>query len=391
MSWPRGRRGQIVIPALLIFPTLMLFVYLIYETAKLSREKIRHQFAMDAAAFVEMTNYSDFLNRTAYVNGAFPMRIFEEGYYDFYAECEGKATNGTCNRKTYAKLLFDNSAFPDLDGAYIDPKQQPVSSITGGQWKIEYGGPYAAEKNANPPQLDRVDQGDNNQNYELFTEDNADYYWHPYDLATEIYKLYVQIYSLLGSVEDAQFQVLTRLTTGGGVPHSFLQKSYWLNTGDPVGDAVALSHSFDTALGDFNHSVHPACLQVLDYWGNKHLNGGIQPYVPQKTIPPGVLMTPQNGIAGTGCQSSDNGPGQGLFQIEYLDQPMADTLKKGLTLEMPWSIPSSNFFNIDFNALMAQSYPNRELHTTISVIGDPNNSPSVWPDPTPKFQVRQFP
>ena len=47
----RSRRGQIVIPAMLMFPTLFLFVYLIYETAKLSREKIRHQFAIDAAAF----------------------------------------------------------------------------------------------------------------------------------------------------------------------------------------------------------------------------------------------------------------------------------------------------------------------------------------------------
>src|ERR1035437_1447444 len=116
----RSRRGQIVIPAMLMFPTLFLFVYLIYETAKVSRGKIRHQFAMDAAAFVEMTNYSDFLNRTAYVNGAFPMRIFNEGYWDFKADCEGRAMNGTCDQKSYATLLFNNGAYPYVDGAYID-------------------------------------------------------------------------------------------------------------------------------------------------------------------------------------------------------------------------------------------------------------------------------
>src|SRR3954469_8667618 len=114
----RSRRGQIVIPAMLLFPTLFLFVYLIYETAKLSREKIRHQFAMDAAVFVEMTNYSDFLNRTAYVNGAFPMRIFEEGYHDFPAECEGKMAG--CKKESYATMLFNNGAFPHLDGVYAD-------------------------------------------------------------------------------------------------------------------------------------------------------------------------------------------------------------------------------------------------------------------------------
>jgi hypothetical protein len=377
----RSRAGQIVIPAMLMFPTLFLFVYLIYETAKLSREKIRHQFAMDAAAFVEMTNYSDFLNRTAYVNGAFPMRIFEEGYWDFKAECEGKVQN--CSQKTYASILFANGAFPHVGGSYQDG-HKPETTLTTGKWDIEYGGAYT-KKNQNPPDLSPAPSNDGSAYYELFSLDDADHYWHPYDLATEIYKLYVQIYGLLGSVESAQFQVLKRLTKGS-TPHSFMQKSYWLNTGDPIGDATALATAFDLKLGDFEHAVHANCLQKLDYWGNKHLNGGIQPYVPQKTTPDVDLTA----SGGAGCQSTDNGNG-GLFQIESLDDSMVTTLKKGLTIEIPWSIPGKNFFNVPLDAMMTQAFPGRELHTTISVIGDPANKPSVWPDPTPKFQVRQFP
>src|SRR6185312_10841620 len=117
----------------------------------------------------------------------------------------------------------------------------------------------------------------------------------------------------------------------------------------------------------------------------------IQPYVPQKTTPD-VDLTAQGGA---GCQSSDNGNG-GLFQIESVDPGMINpngtgTLQKGLTIEIPWSIPGNNFFHVPFDTLMNQAYPGKELHTTISVIGDPANKPSVWPDPTPKFQVRQFP
>src|SRR6185312_5166651 len=108
----RSRAGQIFIPAMLMFPTLFLFVYLIYETAKLSREKIRHQFALDAAAFVEMTNYSDFLNRTAYVNGA----------------------------------------FPHVGGAYQDG-HKPETTLSGGQWNIEYEPGRFGGKNSNPPDL----------------------------------------------------------------------------------------------------------------------------------------------------------------------------------------------------------------------------------------------
>ena len=376
----RSRAGQIVIPAMLIFPTLFLFVYLIYETAKLSREKIRHQFAMDAAAFVEMTNYSDFLNRTAYVNGAFPMRIFEEGYWDFPADCEGKVPN--CGKKTYASLLYENGAFPHVGGAYADG-HTPESTLPNGKWAIEYGG-NGVGRNSNPPDLTPIPTS-NTPQFALFTEDDAVHYWHTWELATDIYKLYVQIYSLLGSVEDAQYQVLTRLTTGGSVPHSFMQKSYWLNTGDPVGDASVLATSFDLALGDFPHAVHANCLKRLDYWGNKHLNGGIQPYVP-------LHVDGGNGVdltasGGAGCTSV----GGGLFQIESLDDGMAKTLKGGLSIQMPWSIPTKNFFNIDFSQMMSAKYPGRELHTTISLIGDPSNQPSVWPDPTPKFQVREFP
>ena len=385
MRFFRSRGGQIVIPALLMFPTLFLFVYLIYETAKLSREKIKHQFAMDAAAFVEMTNYSDFLNRTAYVNGAFPMRIFEEGYYDFKAECEGKVAN--CTQMTYAYILFQNGAFPHVNGTYPAGSHTPEgqSYFTPlGSWNIEYGGTrqFLTEATWPPPPQPTSNDGP----WDLFTLENADNYWHPYDLATEIYKLYVQIYSLLGSVEDAQFQVLQRLTTQG-TPHSFMQKSYWLNTNDPVGDAAGLAANFSAAIGNFNTSVAPYCQQKLVYWGNKHLNGGIQPYVPQKTTPPVDLTA----SGGAGCSSADNGPGGGLFQVEYADPNEIKLLNKGLVLQMNWSIPSQNYFNINFPALMAQQFPQGTLHTTISLMGDPANQPAVWPDPTPKFQVRQFP
>src|SRR5438128_493857 len=80
--WRLDQRGQLVIPALFVIPSLVLFIYLIYETAKLSAEKIKHQFALDTAVFVEMANYSDFLNRTAYVNGPFPARVCYEAFND---------------------------------------------------------------------------------------------------------------------------------------------------------------------------------------------------------------------------------------------------------------------------------------------------------------------
>ena len=87
----RDRRGQLAIPALVILPSLFLFVYLLVDTARLSRDKIRRQLALDAGASQEIALYSDLLNRLAYINGPFPDRVFKEltvssvRYYQDYA------------------------------------------------------------------------------------------------------------------------------------------------------------------------------------------------------------------------------------------------------------------------------------------------------------------
>lgn len=349
---------------MLLFPTLFLFVYLIYETAKLSREKIRHQFAMDAAAFVEATNYSDFLNRTAYVNGAFPMRIFEQGYDDFPAECEGKVEH--CDKITYAEILYQNGIFPRSQSgkkSYSDEDR----------WDIAYGG-KGANKNSNNPTIDDP--------VVLFSMDNANKFWHPWDLATEVYKLYVQVFSLLGSVEDAQWQVLDRLANKS--KHSFLQKSYWLNTGDPASYGTDLANEFDVQMGNFKGTPH--CVHKLIYHGNKHMGGtGIQQYRVFGTDPPVDLPD------SPGCS------GGGLFQLETVDDSIINKLRTrngsdypGLSLSLRWQIPGKNYFNVDFGN-MPQHFRrgSPELHTTVSIGVD--SKAAVWPDPTPKFQVREFP
>lgn len=383
----RSRGGQIVIPAMLIFPTLFLFVYLIYETAKLSREKIRHQFAIDSAAFVEMTNYSDFLNRSAYVNGAFPMRIFEEGYDGFNDDCAGPPDkHDPCPpiadyppSASYADVLYKNGAFPRSQSG----KHSYSNEVS---WDIEYSEPRQTDLTNKSPH-EPSDQNDSH-GFLLFTLQDANWFWHPKSLADEIFKLYVQIYSLLGSVEDAQFSVLKRLSAD----HSFMKKSYWLNTGDPIGDAGTLAHNFDVALGNFTSPsvVSGVCQHTTFYWGNVHGGGGgIQPYIPSYTNP--VVKLPDT--APSLCTAG------GLFQITWVDPAVVKKLSQktggdypGVLLFMNWAIPPKNYWNIDFPTIMAQRFPQGSLRTTIA-LGDPSNGnkPAVWPDPTPKFQVRQYP
>ncbi|MDE2292722.1 MAG: Tad domain-containing protein [Elusimicrobia bacterium] len=375
-----GRRGQIAIPALFILPSLFLFVYLIFETAKLSREKIRHQFALDSAAFIEMTNYSDFLNRSAYVNGAFPQRIFYEGFYN---TCIQKKNNtqgdcGTAGDRLY-NILYKNGAYPRTDQA---PPDQPLDDLPA--WFLQFGGDGAA-KNGGPPDM-------GSGLLRLITMQNALDYWLSWDDAQDIYKLYVQIYELLGSVEDAQTSVFKRLTTD----HNFFRKSYWLNTNDPIDQAdegAAYFPGGSAAVGSFDPK--PFCIQQIDIVGNKPTNNPFQPYV---QFEPATPVQMPSTIAN--CQ-----PNSGLFQVEWIKQNELDEMhgshapgsRFGLTLPgypvfQNWGrgVVDHNYFNVNFMNTVscpgAVSANGPCVHATISLSGG-----MLWPNPTPKFQTRLYP
>lgn len=376
----RSRRGQLVIPAMLIFPTLMLFVYLIYETAKLSREKIRHQFALDAAAFVELTNYSDFLNRTAYVNGAFPMRIFDEGFRDTKIDCDQKAD---CQGpKSLWDILYENGAFPRSASGKRTFENEEV-------WDIQYypgsnqEGTQVGSKNDTPPDMDNAEQNKNGtgQAFHILTEHNANHFWINWDDANQVFKLYVQIYQLLGAVEDAQYSVLKRLASD----HSFLKKSYWLNTGDAVAAGDGAAAAFEAAMGTFKAT--PYCHQKFMFYGNRPTGSAFQPW---QVWAPEAAVSPPSPMSGCG----------GLFQLMWVEPSIIKKLKEpnsgnnypGLGISLKWAVPGKNYWNVDFTQPPHNNAFNNfapEIHTTVSLgVG---SRASVWPNPTPKFQVRQYP
>ncbi len=384
----RNRRGQLVIPTLFIFPSFMLFVFLIFETAKLSREKIRHQFAVDAAAFVEMTNYSDFLNRTAYVNGAFPFRIFEEGFSDVPIDCDKK--NVCPVPAVPSKMLHDifymNGAYPRTAGSNMDLDESE-------EWVIRYGGTGDANgngKNSSPPNM----QGSEGKPgvFSIIPQSlpggkpepwhgeggGAREWWINWDDANRIFKLYVQIWQLLGSVEEAQHSVLERLTK----KHNFFKKSYWLNTGDPVATAELGAQTFKMAASSFKAQAY--CHQKVMFYGNKPTGSTFQPW--KEWGPSAPIATPY-------YDKCARGPG--LFQIMWVDgvknmRKPSGSPYPGYSITQPWTAPK-NYFDHNFNeGVPGLNYRKPEVHATVSC-GVNNPDAAVWPNPTPKFQVRLYP
>ena len=71
----QARRAQLLLPAVLLLPLFVLVIYLLVEVTKVSIAKVRHQFALDNAAYTQMTTVSVFLNAVGLLNGPLPYRV----------------------------------------------------------------------------------------------------------------------------------------------------------------------------------------------------------------------------------------------------------------------------------------------------------------------------
>jgi len=387
---PAARAGQILIPSLLVIPSLLLFVYLLFETTKLSREKIRQQFAVDSAAFIQMGDYTNLLNRTAYVNGAFPYRIFKEAF-----DCPG--ADGSNMPFHYAKdpggpqticsyqILFEAGAYPrDKNDVY---GTEPVSLDDSKRWEIAFDPTGRPDFVKNPsaqikqPLLDLVTPA---QILKILV---------PWTSSIGYFNFYYQVYSLLGTVEKSQWTVFSRLTES----FNFFRKSYYLNANTPDcvsnpdacgEDGIASSGGFKLNRLEENRSFFMHYVHDIAYRGRfddpaDQFDFGMSIGV---TNPP-IDMTKYNP--------------DGLFQLATVDKDKLKTFGDGLHVYQGWDAPG-NYFKVDFNkkdsgcvggsarpcvhSMVTTQCPGFRKHNSFT---EDNNC--VWPDPTPKYQTRLYP
>lgn len=369
-----ARGGQILLPSLLVIPTLLLFVYLLYETTKISRAKIQHQFATDSAAFIQMTDYVNLFNRTAYVNGAFPYRIFKEAY-ECPPESPMQMSSGSGEKCPY-DMLFEAGAIPksrdDVSGA------QPDSMDKSHKWEIAFSETARPEFKDNPS--GRIDT----PVFHLITMDQGTKIMLEWGSGVGYYKFYSQVYSLLGTVEESQYTVFERLTDG----FSFFKKSYFLNSGAcEASDAQNCGAAGLSSAGGFeankirrDDNFHMHFIQKILFYAKVFTGSSLPPYYLGKTNPPMDMTTMDP---------------RGLFQLATVESGPLKTYGEGLDVFQPWTAPE-NFFGIKFNTQKFEGCPQQGpcVHAKIAaqcpqLKTDGNNC--VWPNPTPKYQTRLYP
>jgi hypothetical protein len=272
-------------------------------------------------------------------------------------------------------MLYAAGAFPkwknDVKG------QQPTSMDGSGKWEIEFD-PTARPEFATNPTSPVI-----NPLFTLITKDQG---WHiMIDFKTEatgIYKFYAQVYSLLGSVEESQWEVFDRLTDG----FNFFRKSYYLNANTPdcVNSPQACGEEGLRSAGGFyqnklvrDHSFLMHYILKLDFWAK----------IPTGSFPNIYdLGHPNTPIDMTTMDS------HGLFQLATVPDDVLKTLGNGLDVYQGWDAPS-NYFSVNFNAIARCSGMTRPcVHSLITTQCPqmPGNN-CVWPAPTPKYQTRLYP
>jgi len=262
---------------------------LVVETGKLSREKIRQQFAVDAAATLEMNQYTDLFNRLAYINGVFPQRIFRGGM--------GTAGNSG---------LYPASSRP------LDENDKV--------WPIRFGAGREYANVPDPPQDFGI--------LHMYTDSARGV---AIEKANKVAFNYISVYRWLGDVATAQKLIFERAVAKD---HALLRKSLWMNlrrendnTKCSVGPTECGEEAAE-AFSDINIRMHYVS-------GFKHC--------PVTMVIDGKSYTG----ALTGAFQFD---GSGLFQLATVESDQMAAYDTGFVVKRHWT-PESNYFNLDLKSL----------------------------------------
>ena len=337
-------------PAIFLLAPLFLFVVLIYEETRLSRDKIRQQFAIDLAAAEEMEQYTGVLNRLAYVNGVFPDRIFREIYGNnwaaYYAAGVIPAAPGGVNASSPIWPIqyggggygggrdWANVPEPPADLGYLHLNPANSSNIR-----------HEGDPNANPTlvTLSQVNSGGSIDGSTLTT----------LEAAQTVALGFIQVYQWLGDVAAAEKLVFEQSILAN---HPLLREGLLLNLmdgcpGGPSGCGVEAANDFQRILISEHTLAGFKYCAVL-------VNMGGQVY---------------NGVMSGAFSFGFNG----LWQLSTVSRSDLAMLKQGFVVTEHWT-PSRNYFQV--------TWPDVYVRTLVSTSGG-----SVWPNTTPKYATHSAP
>ncbi len=372
MNWPHtvqhtlhNRRAQLLLPAVLLLPLFVLVIYLLVETTKVSIAKVRHQFALDNAAYTQMTTVSLFLNAVGLLNGPLPYRVLVT-YDTKLKQVEGRELpdylKARQNNLTVYDLFFKAGAVPtiapDYEWGHNDP---PAPAST--DWGVHYAQYENMAEEYNREGWEKetpASLGD--EEVVVMNEDIVKtHYIASNQVALPAIKAYLNTYVQVGDTYNLQENLYKRLIKNAGI----FREGYFLNVDDCRKDECARQ----SASRLVNYLSIPLKRQEADkllvYVSSSEMAGAHG-----GSIPIHLTMTEMGASP--------------LFFFAYVTptgRSRLRTLRRGVSLKQEFPLPT-NHFNINLDTKYKPYVRNQVI---LSCPRSNNNC--VWPNPLPKYNV----
>ena len=366
----QNRRAQLLLPAVLLLPLFVLVIYLLVEVTKVSISKVRHQFALDNAAYTQMTTVSVFLNAVALLNGPLPYRVLKT--YDEQIKVVNTQNEYRGKQDwTVFDLFFQAGAVPTLAPDYDkEARRNPAPKQESVDWGVQYakyGGIGEQLDEDNNPAYDRSDweketPAEIKGRVWLMNKEMVDkHYIAAKKVGIPAIMAYLNTYVQVGDTFNLQKDLYQKLIKNAAM----FREGYFLNVDDcKKGECAKQSASRLVQFLSIPTKRQEAA-DVMMFVSASDMGGGTG----------GAVKVPLN-MNEVGADP--------LFLFAYVDgtgRSRLRTLKRGITLKQSFPL-KRNHFNID----LAAKYKPYVRNTVILNCPRGNNN-CVWPNPLPKYNV----
>ena len=362
----RNRRAQLLLPAVLLLPLFVLVIYLLVEVTKVSIAKVRHQFALDNAAYSQMTTVSVFLNAVGLLNGPLPYRVMRTYNEPLHLVDSGnKYRNKGDQELTVFDLFFQAGAVPTVASDY-EWGNNPPPKPTSVDWGVHYlqrGDWTDEEKKA----YDRSDWEKETpaaikERVTLMNKEMVDkHYIAAKNVGLPAIKAYLNTYVQVGDTFNLQKDLYQKLIKNAGI----FREGYYLNVDDCKKGECARQSASRLAPYLSIPTKRQEVDEIMVYVSASDMVGGTG----------GAIEIP--------LQMTEMGA-EPLFLFAYVDgagRARLRQLKRGITLKQNFPLPK-NHFNIN----LASKYKPYVRNKVIMSCPRTNNN-CVWPNPLPKYNV----
>lgn len=338
--------------------------------------KVQHQYALDNAAYSQMTTVSAYLNAVAMTNGPALYRVmitYDEKKIQRLDDVSGSCTSDKlCPPQiSVFDIFYRGGAFPGL-GA---PAQQPNHNTPAAEstdWNFQY---YPADGNSWDAAF-QIEKG--HEAYDgrkSWTTDNPKLPKDPpalmslnliknykltYSEVVKYFSEYLRWVFYLGYIFDNQKYMYEQLTNNA---FSF-RSGYSVNTGT-CKPAECARQSARQLMPYLKINLKPFDLQTIRVQFTDYTWGTSDPIEQNLT-------------------SGDLNAGRDIYMFAYVAPSSLGVLRRlerGITLKQPYKVPS-NHFNKDLNT----KYKPFTRNTIIMACPRRGNN-CVWPNPLPKYNV----